>query len=99
MALKVTNCVYISTIYVYTLFLFLLFLFLFLPSMSYYFIHCPTLIQAGRLHKEAGVVDAGHSAHRIYPRSSAQRSRLHTAKEKRKIAHDPDNLGRLSDRA
>lgn len=63
MALKVTNCVYISTIYVYTLFLFLLFLFLFLPSMSYYFIHCPTLIQAGRLHKEAGVVDAGHSAH------------------------------------
>lgn len=63
MALKVTNCVYISTIYVYNFFLFLLFLFLFLPSMSYYFIHCPTLIQAGRLHKEAGVVDAGHSAH------------------------------------
>ncbi len=30
---------------------------------SYYFIHCPTLIQAGLLHKEAGVVDAGHSAH------------------------------------
>lgn len=61
MALKVTNWVYISAICVYTLFL--LILFLFLPSMSYYFTHCPTLIQAGRLHKEVGVVDAGHSAY------------------------------------
>lgn len=73
--------------------------------MSYYFIHCPTLLQAGWLHKEAGVVDAGHSAHVegaaiVFIHARVLRGDDCTQQKRRgKIAHDPDNLGRLSDRA